>query len=314
MPTIEISVREKVAREPTGCAYIVCNNTDYVVQFDFDVEWNAHSVKTARFIWNGQYRDIVFSGSECAAPAIDDASVVGIGVFAGELRTTTPAMIPCRRSILDGDGIPAPPTEDVYSQIMALLNDLETDKITPVDKTDEMTQEVGRDAAGKLYTKPGSGSGGTADHRQLEHRDAANQHPISAVEGLTDALAGKQPVGNYLTSETDPTVPAWAKQPSKPTYTASEVHALPDDTVIPDALADLADDATHRLVTDAEKTTWNAKYAKPSSGIPASDLASSAATTLVLQALTVDTDDWTAEQQQAAQERLGILSVEEVLF
>ena len=39
---------------------------------------------------------------------------------------------------------------------------------------------------------------------------------------------------NYLTSESDPTVPEWAKQPNKPTYTAYEVGALPDTTVIPD--------------------------------------------------------------------------------
>lgn len=32
----------------------------------------------------------------------------------------------------------------------------------------------------------------------------------------------------YLTSETDPTVPSWAKQPSKPTYNASEVGARPN--------------------------------------------------------------------------------------
>ncbi len=39
----------------------------------------------------------------------------------------------------------------------------------------------------------------------------------------------------YLTeyTETDPTVPEWAKQESKPTYTAEEVGALPADTVIP---------------------------------------------------------------------------------
>lgn len=39
----------------------------------------------------------------------------------------------------------------------------------------------------------------------------------------------------YLTSftETDPTVPAWAKAATKPTYTASEVGALPANTVIP---------------------------------------------------------------------------------
>ena len=39
----------------------------------------------------------------------------------------------------------------------------------------------------------------------------------------------------YLTSytETDPTVPAWAKAASKPSYTAAEVGALPATTKIP---------------------------------------------------------------------------------
>lgn len=36
-------------------------------------------------------------------------------------------------------------------------------------------------------------------------------------------------------TETDPTVPAWAKAASKPTYTASEVGALPSTTTIPTA-------------------------------------------------------------------------------
>lgn len=41
-----------------------------------------------------------------------------------------------------------------------------------------------------------------------------------------------QPKGNYLTSytETDPTVPNWAKQATKPSYTANEVGALPNTT------------------------------------------------------------------------------------
>lgn len=33
--------------------------------------------------------------------------------------------------------------------------------------------------------------------------------------------------GGGITEETDPTVPAWAKQPEKPTYTAEEVGAIP---------------------------------------------------------------------------------------
>jgi outer membrane murein-binding lipoprotein Lpp len=34
---------------------------------------------------------------------------------------------------------------------------------------------------------------------------------------------------------------------------------LNDKPTIPDELADLSDDATHRTVTDTEKSTWNAK-------------------------------------------------------
>lgn len=65
--------------------------------------------------------------------------------------------------------------------------------------------------------------------------------------------------GGSSYTETDPTVPAWAKQANKPTYTASEVGALPSNTPIPDSLSDLNDDSTHRLVTDTEKQTWNNK-------------------------------------------------------
>ena len=47
----------------------------------------------------------------------------------------------------------------------------------------------------------------------------------------------------FITTETDPTVPAWAKASSKPTYTASEVGALPSSTVIPSKTSDLTNDS-----------------------------------------------------------------------
>ena len=40
-----------------------------------------------------------------------------------------------------------------------------------------------------------------------------------------------QPVGDYLTEEADPTVPAWAKQAEKPTYTYAEIENTPDLTL-----------------------------------------------------------------------------------
>lgn len=67
------------------------------------------------------------------------------------------------------------------------------------------------------------GGGGTTDHRKLTNRNLPDQHPMSAITGLETALEGKQPKGDYLTSKS---VPEWAKQPNKPTYTAQEVGAL----------------------------------------------------------------------------------------
>lgn len=50
--------------------------------------------------------------------------------------------------------------------------------------------------------------------------------------------------------------------------------------ILPNSLSQLSDDTTHRLVTDAEKNTWNGKYTKPSTGIPKTDLASAVQTSL----------------------------------
>lgn len=46
-----------------------------------------------------------------------------------------------------------------------------------------------------------------------------------------------------IISETDPTVPAWAKSSTKPSYTAAEVGALPDTTSIPTNISNLTNDS-----------------------------------------------------------------------
>lgn len=47
--------------------------------------------------------------------------------------------------------------------------------------------------------------------------------------------------GGGFAEEIDPTVPAWAKQPEKPTYTAEEVGALPADATV----QEITEDADH---------------------------------------------------------------------
>ena len=62
--------------------------------------------------------------------------------------------------------------------------------------------------------------------------DKADKTELPTVPTLISAFTND---ANYLTeyTETDPTVPAWAKASTKPSYTAAEVGALPEDTEIP---------------------------------------------------------------------------------
>ena len=50
----------------------------------------------------------------------------------------------------------------------------------------------------------------------------------SVEEGIPTKVSELTNDSGYLTTESDPTVPGWAKSPSKPTYTADEVGARPD--------------------------------------------------------------------------------------
>lgn len=119
-----------------------------------------------------------------------------------------------------GKGAPTTSTEGAVAQIYMDENTGDLYKCTQATKT--------------VFTwvKIEAGSGGTVTVDSALSSTSENPVQNKVVKA---ALDGKQAKGNYLTAETDPTVPAWAKAAQKPTYTASEVGALPADTVIPDA-------------------------------------------------------------------------------
>lgn len=89
-----------------------------------------------------------------------------------------------------------------------------------------------------------------------------------------------------ITQETDPTVPAWAKSPTKPTYTAQEVGALSASTVIPTKTSDLTNDSGFiTQETDPTVPSWAKQANKPTytaaevGAVATSDVANNLTTT-----------------------------------
>lgn len=119
--------------------------------------------------------------------------------------------------------------------------------------------------------------GGTIDLSNYVENSSFNAHTGNSAIHLTTGDVETQITShNYLTgyTETDPTVPNWAKQATKPAYTASEVGALPTGTTldnVPDGttrkLSNYATQAnftahtasTEIHVTAAQKSSWDSK-------------------------------------------------------
>lgn len=142
---IQIDVRNKVAMNADPAKEIVCGNSDYIIQFTFDDEWAEENIKTARFVYEVQgkirHTDVVFTGCSVTVPKLLNINSVYVGVFAGDLRTTTPAKVYCSRSIVCQAGTPDEPSPDVYAQIIELCNQAiyeqnEVLVVTPIDGPD----------------------------------------------------------------------------------------------------------------------------------------------------------------------------------
>lgn len=147
MKNINISVVDKVATNESKDVHIVCRNSDYTVTFGFDSEWDNYITKTARFVFTKmglvRHIDVVFTGNQVAVPVLSEIAEVFVGVFAGDICTTTPARVRCKTSILDGSGEIEEPTPDVYNQILELIQNGSIrgqDGYTPVRGVDYWTE------------------------------------------------------------------------------------------------------------------------------------------------------------------------------
>ena len=127
---INVNVADKVA-SVIGAPTIVCGNSNYTITFMLDAEWETSNAKTARFVFrrDGEVKhiDVAFSGRVVGVPELANIDEVYVGLYAGELYTSTPARIICKKSIKCGtqqkQEAPAP---DVYQQILQTINNLDT--------------------------------------------------------------------------------------------------------------------------------------------------------------------------------------------
>lgn len=120
MPDISITVADKIA-QVQGNPVIVCGNSDYVVRFTFDSEWDAYTTKTAvfRYYYNGTIKEyeVLFSGDTVKIPTLPTIFMLSVDVSAGDLKTSLAASIRC-----SGESIyHAPPNESVYNQLLEYL-------------------------------------------------------------------------------------------------------------------------------------------------------------------------------------------------
>lgn len=172
MPNINITVREKIAHTISDTC-IVCGNSDYVAIFDFDAEWDAYEVKTARFIWGGTYTDVAFAGNECPVPVIPDAVSVLVGVYAGELRTTTAAAVEVRRSILGGSETEAEVSHEIKDAFGKMLaGKIDAPQVAQVGEV-LTVEEIGEDGKPKKWkTAPAAAEQKQADWNQNDETAA----------------------------------------------------------------------------------------------------------------------------------------------
>lgn len=121
---INVKVEDKIARNLDKNKSIVCGNSNYEIAFQFDEEWQEYNEKTAIFICDGEtLPPVVFQGDKCPVPILTNTYILSVGVTAGDMHTTTDAIIKCRKSIRCKSKEPKPPAPDVYAQIMQMIND-----------------------------------------------------------------------------------------------------------------------------------------------------------------------------------------------
>lgn len=161
MIVIHVNVRDRIATCPVETVYVSGNTLDCQVQFHFDREWDNYDPKTARFIYDGnRMQERIFYGDVIEGmPSITNTNTLEIGVYAGDLIVSSRALINVVYGTLDGSPVREDPEEDVYNQIITLLDGMD-EKIGNLDDLETEAKDSIVDAINEAAQSGGGGAGG----------------------------------------------------------------------------------------------------------------------------------------------------------
>lgn len=208
----------------------------------------------------------LLSGNVLASRGFVGFAVIAKSVEGDILKTrwkTAPAVGTVLMTLPDaGEGI-AELYPDIITQLLDRMDAVE--EITSVELDGTLTDNTKAAPAGMVgelkvdlsklseekIDNPSTGSVGqileieSVDEKGKPKTYKAVDKPTSSGEVSDEQISSavSEYMANNPIEESDPTVPEWAKQPTKPTYTAHEVGALPDTTKIPSKTSDLQNDS-----------------------------------------------------------------------
>lgn len=177
-------------------------------------------------IWHGLHKTVVFHGA-VTKDVVTDANIV---TMPPEVAEKSLSLLSVGVYGVDADGNLAIPT--IWADLGVVRESANPSGDTTTDPSIPVWAQI-------------QGIIGNLDDLDTEAKNNLVEAVNEALTkgGATDEAEIRRIVEEYLAAnpptvtETDPTVPAWAKQPTKPAYTAAEVGALPDTYTPPNQTA-----------------------------------------------------------------------------
>lgn len=139
------------------------------------------------------------------------------------------------------------PEPNIFHETVNAVNNAADRAEKAVKDTEQIRDNLNLDLSEKITRPQSAKVGQVIAVKEVGADGKPTDFEAKDMTGGASTEEIKEAVGAYMQEhpfeETDPTVPDWAKRPEKPTYTAEDVGALPDNTKIPTKTSELDNDS-----------------------------------------------------------------------